>query len=88
MKNKSENPLAFPHVAEFIETGMSLRDYFAGQCLAGMLANPEFVKSAIKSKKYLEKEYGESIGFAASNQDLHAVACYGFADAMLKKREE
>ena len=30
----------------FVSDGMSLRDYFAGQALAGMLANPELPTDA------------------------------------------
>jgi hypothetical protein len=43
MTNKSENPPAFPTDinANFGRQGMSLRDYFAGQALAGMCANPK-----------------------------------------------
>ena len=36
---------AFPS-DRFGELGMSLRDYFAGQALAGMLANPELPTDA------------------------------------------
>lgn len=36
---------AFPS-DRFSELGMSLRDYFAGQALAGMLANPELPTDA------------------------------------------
>lgn len=42
-KHKDGGP-AFPYgtknVTERFSEGMSLRDYFAGQALAGMLANP------------------------------------------------
>jgi len=43
MTNKTENPRAFPVANEgFVQNGMTLRDYFAGQALVGMYANPEF----------------------------------------------
>ena len=44
MSEKPENPAAFPNpmIPEWQEgsTGMTLRDYFAGQALAGIMANP------------------------------------------------
>lgn len=40
MVNKTENPRAFPVANEgFVQNGMTLRDYFAGQALAGLCAN-------------------------------------------------
>lgn len=36
---KPNNPPAFPY-PDHGETGMDLRDWFAGQALAGLLANP------------------------------------------------
>ena len=38
-----DNPNAFPATRH--DTGMTLRDYFAGQALAGILANPNWVGS-------------------------------------------
>ena len=68
---------------------IELRDYFAGQCLAGMLANPEFVKASVKQRKGLEKEFGLSAeSFAKSNQQWHTEVCYQFADLMLAEREK
>jgi hydroxylamine reductase (hybrid-cluster protein) len=48
MSDKIENPPAFPFVLPVLDgkstyhDGMSLRDYFAGQALAGTLANRNF----------------------------------------------
>jgi len=49
MTDEPENPQAFPSNETFIDgssytthLGMTLRDYFAGQALAGMFANPSF----------------------------------------------
>jgi len=43
MTDEPENPRAFPKFDDNILTsqrGMTLRDYFAGQAMAGMLASP------------------------------------------------
>ncbi len=53
-------------VDEGESTGMSLRDWFAGQAMQGMLANP----------------------YLAGTKDDVARHSYGFADAMIKAREE
>jgi len=69
---------AFPQPQEQTEeerrTG--LRDCFAAQALAGLLANPQIAKDAVKIK--IEHE---------ANQYWHAMTAYQFADAMLKERE-
>jgi len=52
--------------------GMSLRDYFAGQSLVGMLANQE---------THLQ-------GANVPSCYAFAEQAYGFADAMLKAREQ
>ena len=43
MTDKIENPPAFPEVdgGRFYRGGMTLRDYFAGQALAGILSYPD-----------------------------------------------
>ncbi len=41
MGEKHDNPQAFPGQTNGIVTGMSLRDYFAGQALAGLAAHDE-----------------------------------------------
>jgi hypothetical protein len=40
MKNKPFNPWAFPHHGSLTQGGMTLRDYFAGQALAGFCVSP------------------------------------------------
>lgn len=35
-------PMAAPEVWGFAQDGMGLRDWFAGQALAGIMANPNF----------------------------------------------
>ena len=54
--------------------GMSLRDYFAGQALAGVLANPFYVEAAYEAK-------------ANDFVDMMATKAYVFADAMLAVRK-
>lgn len=58
-----------------VERGMTLRDYFAGQCAAGVMG---VVMNAIANAP-------ETV-----TEDLvqhSAIACYQFADAMMKARE-
>lgn len=59
--------------------GMSLRDWFAGKALAGLMANPG---GPIQAN-------GMS-GWGLTNCDVSAVAkyCYALADAMLAEREK
>lgn len=69
---KPENPLAFPlQDGPVIWPGMTLRDWFAGQALAGLMANANMPFAP----DYAECEPGQ-IGQAA----------YDIADAMLLAR--
>lgn len=54
--------------------GMTLRDYFASQALQGLLANP-------KLHTHILKQGGAFGGWIESS-------AYGWADAMLKARNE
>lgn len=59
--------------AHAVSIGMSLRDYFAGQALVGMLSNVEAMK----------------LGRPISGESMEgwiALAAYEFADAMLRAR--
>lgn len=56
------------------EKGMSVRDFFAGQALAGMLADPN---EAPKDGQPL-REW----------RDITAAACYQLADAMIQQRSK
>ena len=56
-----------------LEEGMDLRDYFAGQALQGLLANP-------KLQQQILKEGGAHGGWIESS-------ALAFADAMMKARE-
>ena len=66
---------AFPNITPDMNVdggpGMSLRDWFAGQALAGMIASAE----------------GEASGGWPGGDAQCARACYSLADAMLKARE-
>ena len=66
---------AFPSSAVEVHLGMTLRDYFAGQALAGLT-------SAIPSYK------AEEDGTPTDTINHMARASYGLADAMLAAREE
>lgn len=67
MEIKTDGGPAFPQGLQ----GMTLRDYFAGQYLAGRMARPLVVTDA--TKEYI-------------NDDLIAQYAYELADAMLKER--
>ena len=54
--------------------GMSLRDYFAGQALAGMSGSPEM---AVAIHRKMDDPWIYTAGF-----------CYRVADAMLKERDK
>jgi hypothetical protein len=58
-----------------LNDGMSLRDYFAGQALAGALANIELLR-------IIDRELGE-----ISTRDGVARYALAVADSMLKARE-
>lgn len=90
--NKPENPQVFPSLfgqlmpsgAGQIESGqgMTLRDYFAGQALAGILSSPgEFIDF------YSDRELNPVNGVTGM-LDLAAKVSYSYADAMLAAREK
>jgi hypothetical protein len=57
--------------------GMTLRDYFAGQALAGLLASPGFLGEA-----------QEQAGDADTARETIALCAYRQADFMLAEREK
>ena len=73
-----ENPAAFPCTGEgfsspqYTQHGMTLRDYFAGQALAGLAANAQAM-------------FG---GHYQGDPDAIAMLAVRFADAMLAARQE
>ena len=72
MSDTNDGGPAFPHPAWAGSLGMSLRDWFAGQALAGMLAG--FSK-------------GERDGGPARFHESNCDTAYQIADAMLRARE-
>lgn len=59
MKNKTYNPAAFPlkHSDNKFNPGMTLRDYFAGQIITGILSNPKFGDGDAMLHEYVEYAY-------------------------------
>lgn len=57
-------------------SGMTLRDYFAAKALSAVINDPD-------TKETLQM-YKDKVSF----QQVAALIAYGFADAMLKAREE
>jgi hypothetical protein len=74
----SANPRAFPDPSCGADRGMTLRDYFAGQALAGLCANNSVIA------------YNPNCGFSIVNTDQDGIAALAasLADAMLKTRGE
>ena len=72
---------AFPVVDpknDVSESGMTLRDYFAGQALAAMIGKSPFFDR--------DGEFGKSVDMVQFKMDMSESA-YAYADAMLKARE-
>lgn len=86
MSTPNDGGQAFPtgqkHEGQFgdwMEPGMSLRDYFASAALQGQLAqlaNPATIEQFNALCKSLKVDQGQAI----------AVTCYKYADAMLAAR--
>lgn len=64
----------YGHPIRLWKPGMTLRDLFAGQALAGMLANESWFEHIVKEDR--SKAVGAIVNSA-----------YGFSDAMLAERE-
>ena len=82
-KQKDGGP-AFP-VTEYFdrfeklnETGMTLRDWFAGKVISGLLENKDMVKAMI--------ETGRNRDMAVT--EVAAASAYDYADAMLAVRDK
>lgn len=80
-----ENPPAFPYVEPpttcNVNTGMSLRDYFAGQALVGII-------SSLASESMLSAFAKEAARVSISTTKAAGIAAYEYADAMLAARKE
>lgn len=68
--------LRFHNSNPVLSTGMSLRDYFAGQIIAGMVASPALLE-AITASDIIKGQY----------EDKAAAFSYRWAAAMLKARQ-
>ncbi len=79
--SKHDGGPAFPLHGSLNHTGMTLRDWFAGQALAGSVANPITAQEARESERN-----GDASG--ARFQKLIAQACFELADAMLAERDK
>jgi len=80
MSAKNDGGPAFPlQIAPLpdseIQCGMSLRDWFAGQALQGLMSNYELLKMLDEQSPKLPTRH------------VAAQHAYGFADAMLKERD-
>ena len=87
LNNMSKNPPAFP--ADFKEKteedykithfmGMTLRDYFAGKAMQGVVADSKGMMALYE----IAKENGNHLTIAV------AECAYAYAEAMLKEREK
>ena len=66
---------AFPTTEAVVISGMTLRDYFAGQALAGLTGNVEMLLAA------------EDPRLGRKAELTIAASCYVYADAMLGARD-
>jgi len=74
----TKRPVVFTHGnphEEILDSELSLRDYFAGQALAGLTSNQYYIKAVVDGE-------GEN----APNK--MAEISYELADAMMKEREK
>ncbi|MCI0359013.1 MAG: hypothetical protein L0211_11085 [Planctomycetaceae bacterium] len=67
-------PVTFLHEQE--AEGMALRDWFAGQALAGVFANANFLQAVLEG------------GTPQNRMSILASSVFEIADAMLKEREK
>lgn len=66
---------------------VTLRDYFAGQALAGLCANQEFLTQTIQGAGDTLAEDGISIGDGTFAWAILSGLSFDIADAMLQLRE-
>jgi len=100
MDKQDDGGPAFPHTQEYIDGdgvrqlawgGMSLRDYFAGQALAGM--GGTFLDIWVSSPGQEVTSLARHVGVSADAVEVEpeetvARACYTIADAMLAVSKE
>lgn len=66
--------------------GMSLRDYFAAQALAGLAGNEQWITFARGFYKGMKEELGSEIDITARGMAAMATQAYVLADAMMAER--
>lgn len=85
MTNKSESPQAFPSGPETTERngeyGMTLHEYYVGQALIGIMANPERWKQIAKDYESGKKTYEQC-------SEANAIKAHSIADAVMKERSK
>jgi hypothetical protein len=76
----TDNPPAFPNASDYLDNsyGMTLRDWFAGQALAGIMANAHMIEALRSAAKVR----------GLDNHDAFGIAAMQMADAMLAARKE
>lgn len=77
MSARDDGGMAFPQPDWANPTGMSLRDWYAGQALVGLLATESHAASRVSATSYQREVF--AMGMAS--------ASYFFADAMLAARK-
>jgi hypothetical protein len=75
---KKNGKPAFPRGGIGYNEGMTLRDYFAGQALAGIVADNATIKLVAQTA------YDEGLKVV----EVVSMSCYEYADAMLKERDK
>lgn len=68
----------------FGQRGMTLRDYFAGQALIGVLRDPSETSRKCAEFALEDVKAGRELG---SFTEIVGKACYAYADAMLAARQ-
>lgn len=69
--------LMHPTQPEFSNSGMSLRDWFAGQVIVGLHCSPDVLRALNKAATKNAMKF----------QDIAAAHAYSIADAMLEARK-
>ena len=86
MSKKEINPPAFPVVGctitdDYLQEGMSLRDYFAAKAMQSMISNQEMFRN-------LCMDIDSSRDEKDKIEDYISQSSFDFADAMLKERQK
>lgn len=77
---RAEGGPAFPVHGGFLESGMSLRDYFAGQALIAFMSSPPWTRGLDDTLAQMDQR-----GEFKAQLSAH---CYAMADLMLKARAQ